>query len=177
MKRRRTRLNWRGTLSSVGEASAAAPDACDAVLVVRGRPRRLVLRCPCGCGELLPINLDDRAGPAWRLYHEERGVSLYPSVWRESGCESHFIIWRDNIVLFGRYRGGHGDVGEDTPDASLRDAVLSRLAPDRFIAYVEIADAIDAVPWDVLSMCRLLTLEGLVEEDKAGERDSFRRRV
>jgi hypothetical protein len=37
-------------------------------------------------------------GKAWRLYGGAKSaVTLFPSVWRDTGCESHFIIWRDQI--------------------------------------------------------------------------------
>src|SRR6267378_4236509 len=73
----------------------------DAVLIERGTPRWLLLACPCGCGAELPINLDRRAGKAWRVYkHGTTTLSVYPSVWRDTDCGSHFIIWRGNILLF-----------------------------------------------------------------------------
>src|ERR1700722_8970214 len=99
---RASQLHLMGVVSSRGEASAYLKAPGDAVLVERGRPRLLLLSCPCGCGEHFPINLDPRAGPAWRLYRNRTGaITLYPSVWRESGCYSHYIIWRDRILLFG----------------------------------------------------------------------------
>src|SRR5205814_291355 len=74
----------------------------DAVLIQRGQPRWLLLKCPCGCGDEIPVNLDKRAGKAWRLYGDAHApVTLFPSVWRDTGCESHFIIWRGEILLFG----------------------------------------------------------------------------
>ena len=86
-------LQLRGTVSTRGEASSKLAAAGDAVLVERGRPRLLLLSCPCGCGEQFPINLDSRRG---RLGDSTEargtGISLFPSVWRESGCRSHYII-------------------------------------------------------------------------------------
>jgi hypothetical protein len=57
-----------------------------------------VLSCPCGCGDEISVNLDPRTGPAWRTYQTARGFTLFPSIWRESGCKSHFIIWEDRIL-------------------------------------------------------------------------------
>jgi Family of unknown function (DUF6527) len=92
------RIRFRGTVASRREASVRLKVPGDAVLVVRGRPRLLIISCPCGCGEQFPINLDSRAGPAWRLYGDRRrGLSVYPSVWRESGCESHYVIWKNDV--------------------------------------------------------------------------------
>lgn len=50
----------------------------DAVLIQRGAPRWLLLRCPCGCGEDIPVNLDARAGKAWRIYRSQgSGLTLF----------------------------------------------------------------------------------------------------
>jgi hypothetical protein len=46
---------------------------------------------------VLSINLDPRTGKAWRLRQDRFGVTLLPSVWRTSGCKSHFILWRNAV--------------------------------------------------------------------------------
>src|SRR5438046_1670937 len=96
------RLHLQGTVASRSDSSGMLRVAGDGVLVERGRPRVLLLMCPCGCGEELAIMLDDQAGPAWRFYRRGGSVTLFPSVWRDTGCESHFILWKDRIYLFGR---------------------------------------------------------------------------
>lgn len=161
-----------------GEASTYLKAPGDAVIVERGRPRLLMLVCPCGCGEELPINLDSRAGPAWRLYRNRRaGMSLFPSVWRESGCESHFIVWRGKIFLFGQY----DDDGLAEPDAldpvgavPLADVVCEQLSAE-LMPFGDIADRLGAVPWDVLTACRQLVRKGLAREGKGKQRGSFSR--
>lgn len=67
------------------------------VAVVRGTPRAAVFRCPCGCGDTLVANTDPKTGPAWRLRLDADGATLMPSVWRTTGCGSHFIVWRSRI--------------------------------------------------------------------------------
>jgi len=67
------------------------------VLVDRGEPRTVLFHCPCGCGETVVINVDRRAGPAWRLRVNEHGLTLMPSVWRTSGCRSHFILCKSRV--------------------------------------------------------------------------------
>ena len=64
------------------------------VLVGTGStPKRLQFLCPCGCGEVVSLNLLRDAGPAWRLeIDEESRVSVWPSVRRQSGCKSHFVL-------------------------------------------------------------------------------------
>jgi Family of unknown function (DUF6527) len=148
----------------------------DAVLVERGAPRWLLLLCPCGCGAEVPINLDPRVGPAWRFYRDaRRGSSLFPSVWRDTDCGSHFIIWRGRILLFDR-----GDDELRSPEdseelAALMTKVRDRVPASGIISYVEIADALREVPWDVLTACRQLVRSGHLREEPGKRRGMFRR--
>jgi hypothetical protein len=66
-------------------------------IVERGKPRSVVFRCPCDCGEVLSINIDRLAGRAWRLRVDSHGVTLLPSVWRTTGCKSHFVLWANRV--------------------------------------------------------------------------------
>src|SRR5689334_15444381 len=93
------KVRWCGIVASRDDARPLLQKAGDVVLVERGVPRSAILKCPCGCGEDLVLNLDRRLGRAWRLYRDRRGLTLYPSVWRESGCRSHFILWHDDIFM------------------------------------------------------------------------------
>jgi hypothetical protein len=147
--------------------------AGDAVLVERGRPRLLLLSCPCGCGEEFPINLDDRAGPAWRLYAGDRGLTVFPSVWRESGCRSHYVIWRDRILLFGRNEEEFDSVmgGDELTDLAKR--VLERLPASGLIQYADLAADLGAIPWDVLTACRRLVRQGVAREGAGTQRGAF----
>ena len=178
------KLRLRGVVASRGEASSLLQVSGDAVLVDRGRPRLLVLLCPCGCGEQFPINLDPRAGRAWKLYGEpeearagrwgqRRSISLFPSVWRETGCGSHYIIWDGRIVLFGRDDEYEGSL-ELTPD-TLED-VFARLPVEGLVPFIELAEFLGAVPWDVMTACRRLVKAGRAREGKGEQRGHFGRR-
>src|SRR5437016_13100531 len=91
------RIMLRGKTETRDSASPLLSKGGDAVIVERGKPRLLVIRCPCGCGDDLLINLDRRAGAAWRYYQNRWGLTLYPSYWRDSACGSHFIVWNNRI--------------------------------------------------------------------------------
>jgi|ERR1700733_9683213 len=169
------RLQFRGTVATRGEASAHLKEPGDAVLIERGRPRLFLLSCPCGCMEEFPINLDPRAGPAWRLYRSgHSNLSIFPSVWRTSGCRSHFIIWRGKILLFGSEDEFEPTVQEDEI-ARLNSLVLERLPNVGVIPFSDVADAINAVPWDVLTVCRQLVRKGLAREGIGKQRGAFGR--
>jgi hypothetical protein len=96
-----------GSQEEAREALSSVP--LRIVIVKRGRPRTVLFRCPCGCGETLLINVDSRAGKAWRLRETVAGVTLMPSVWRTTGCRSHFVLW-ENKVWWCRYETD--DAGE-----------------------------------------------------------------
>jgi hypothetical protein len=159
-------LSIKANVSSRGSASQYLRHPGDAVIVDREGPRWLILSCPCGCGAELPINLDRRAGPAWRLYvSPKKGVSVYPSVWRDTDCKSHFIIWRNKILMMGF---GEGELGEGDSESNWGDfdrLVLGRLLKDRQQDAERISDQLPgSVPWDVLRSCRRLCRRGLAVE-------------
>jgi hypothetical protein len=163
-------------VSTRSEAAGHLKSPGDAILIERGRPRLLLLACPCGCGEEYPINLDDRAGQAWRIYRNRgKGLTLFPSVWRDTGCGSHFIIWRDNILLFGQSDEVWDESSLDDGTMPSLEKVAEQLPSTGLIAFSEIADALDAVPWDVLRVCRQLVREGLAHEGRGKQRGSFGR--
>ena len=81
-----------------GEARKAVEAAPHSIAIVeRSTPRSVVFRCPCGCGDVISINVDRLAGKAWRMRVDSRGVTLLPSVWRTSGCKSHFVLWFNHV--------------------------------------------------------------------------------
>lgn len=51
------------------------------------------MRCPCGCGELIELPLIAEADQHWTLVVDRGGhPTLSPSVWRKTGCRSHFWL-------------------------------------------------------------------------------------
>lgn len=147
----------------------------DAVIVDRQGPRWLVLSCPCGCGAEVPVNLDRRAGPAWRIYESLMGTSIYPSVWRDTDCESHFIIWRGKILLLGPQYGESWIDEPEQDESSLQQQVLEALSGTEK-STEEISDQIPgSEPWEVLRCCRRLCLLGKAVEGHQQSRGRFRR--
>lgn len=70
-----------------------------AVIGTKVKPKLLLLYCPCGCNELLRINLSAVTRPTWRIrFNKNNTISLYPSVDLDTGCRAHFIL-RDNNAL------------------------------------------------------------------------------
>jgi len=164
------RVRWRGSVANRDDARPLLVAPGDVVLVERGCPRFLVIKCPCWCSEELVINLDGRAGPAWRLYQDKRGLTLFPSIWRESGCRSHFIVWHDALLMCG------GDwTAEEPTDQDFEKRVFSQLLTDRCRPFDDVAHSIGAIPWSVLAACRKLARQGLVREATGNLQGCFQR--
>ncbi|CAN7724928.1 DUF6527 family protein [Variovorax sp. LjRoot290] len=169
MTARAKQVKFKGQVSHRHEANPALTEPGAAVLVFRGVARSLAMACPDGCGEQLTINLDPRSGPAWRFYEaDEQGISVFPSVWRDTGCGSHFIVWRSKIF----WCDWHEPLDESREDVKQR--TLSALSHE-FVPYLEIADALDIVPWAVLSACASLTRSGLAENGRGKQQGHYRR--
>lgn len=167
-------------LKGIVENRAAVADMLsspgDLALVQRGIPRWLLIRCPCGCGEDIPINLDTRAGKAWRLYQDGKtGMSLFPSVWRDTGCESHFILRRNQIYLFGKFVEDYAAPFGKAELNALAQRMLTRWPAEGFVRFPDAADALGEMPWDVLDACQLLVKKGELFEGSGQLKGAFRR--
>lgn len=118
------------------------------------------MACPDGCGSILTVNLDPRAGKAWRLY--DRGAkTLFPSVWRDSGCQSHFIVWRDRIIWCGVEEWVE-DRRSPAIDPRLERDVLGALSSKARTAG-DVAEELDAIPYDVEHVLSRLAAAARVE--------------
>lgn len=54
--------------------------------------------CPCGCQEVINLNLLKTVRPRWDVQeHTDGTVTLTPSVWRQKGCRSHFYLSHGRI--------------------------------------------------------------------------------
>lgn len=165
-------VRYVGQVEHRHEADAITSAPGDVALVVRGRPRSVVICCPDGCGERLTINVDERAGPAWDVFNGPKGFSLFPSVWRDSGCKSHFIVWRDVLIWCDRFE--HGNREPRIADAGLEERVLMRLS-SQLQSYRTIALELGEVPWDVSRACRSLVRRGMAAPGPPTMKEHYRR--
>jgi hypothetical protein len=165
-----SRLKLKGRFGTRDEARSLMTRPGDAVLIFRGQPRSLVMVCPCGCSDHLTINLDSRSGPAWRFIERRGKVTLYPSVWRESGCYSHFVVWQNDIYLFGQ------DDFDRRRHPSLETRVYQHLADGRARHFSEIADSLGELPWPVLLACENLASDRKIDELEKPKSGLFARR-
>ncbi|MBS1722983.1 MAG: hypothetical protein JSS66_08535 [Armatimonadetes bacterium] len=148
-------MSRRFTVRNHGEALRAIEQLGDVAIVSREGNRAIVMHCPDGCGEILTVNLDPRAGKAWRLFETKRGVTLFPSVWRSTGCRCHFILWDDVFFWF-----DGGDWAKTEVDRNLDKRVLAELTAEFDQDFESVADRLQEIPWAILEACRRLVLTG-----------------
>ena len=57
-----------------------------------------VFYCPCGCKEVIFLNLLPTAKPCWTLTPKgKKHCTVFPSVHRIKGCKSHFFVVEGRI--------------------------------------------------------------------------------
>lgn len=100
-----------------------------------------------------------------------RGTGTYPSVWRDTGCRSPFILWSDGIY----WNDGHDPDYPSGRDEELKAAVLARLDGARFSTPEEIADGVGIVPWAAARIAEMLSRTGEAEARLFGLERRYRR--
>lgn len=80
------------------KASADIESSTIYVTTSHGHAKWAQFRCPCGCGEIVLLNLSPSRRPRWTISNGLFGqATVSPSVWRTEGCGSHFFIRRGRI--------------------------------------------------------------------------------
>ncbi len=70
------------------------------------KPKWSLFKCPCGCGDVITLSLQSVHRPHWRLVKSPSGrPTLYPSIWRDKGCKSHFWL-TDGRISWCKDTGG-----------------------------------------------------------------------
>jgi len=91
------------TIRSFDDRSAAAAAARQdgvAALVGSGNKHKwLLMKCPCGCGQQIALNLMQSHSPRWRVsMRSPNSFSVHPSV-DATSCGAHFWL-RDGHVIW-----------------------------------------------------------------------------
>lgn len=69
-------------------------------VIYQGKPLWALFQCPCGCGKVISLSLQKVHTPNWKVKKSKSGrPTLYPSVWQNQGCCSHFWI-KDGMVYW-----------------------------------------------------------------------------
>ncbi len=63
------------------------------------QPWSAAFLCPCGCQATISLSLIPHDSPRWKIrLHVDGSISLIPSIWRTTGCHSHFFINRGRVL-------------------------------------------------------------------------------
>lgn len=93
---------WRGPPSYTASVSDEQPDVVATktlYLVGEGGDYWLaVMKCPCGCGADIQLAMSPNSRPRWIFRGELGRPTLVPSVWRKSGCKSHFVLREGKVT-------------------------------------------------------------------------------
>lgn len=69
------------------------------VIAPKGISKWVSFVCPCRCGQVIALSLQIAHKPHWQLsFGEEGEATLWPSIWRDIGCFSHFWIEQGRII-------------------------------------------------------------------------------
>lgn len=72
---------------------AALPPGGVILLRDAGSDWSVGFHCPCGCGDVIELLLLPDVRPRWEIAIDRRGCpTLHPSIWRQTGCRSHFWL-------------------------------------------------------------------------------------
>lgn len=65
----------------------------------KGYNKWVHFKCPCGCNEVINLSLMKSHSPCWKLKIDLFSrPTLWPSIWKKDGCESHFWIKKGRII-------------------------------------------------------------------------------
>lgn len=61
-------------------------------------PWLLAFQCPCGCKNIIQLNLLYDVYPNWSYSINRKKITVRPSIWRKHGCKSHFFLKNGKIL-------------------------------------------------------------------------------
>jgi hypothetical protein len=65
----------------------------------KNEPWLLTFECPCGCKNIIQLNTLKEARPRWNYQIlPQNKLDISPSIWRLSGCKSHFFVRKGKII-------------------------------------------------------------------------------
>lgn len=92
------RINSFASVTELESTALISPSRNHLFLIGSGRRMKWVkFVCPCGCGELLALNLMESHSPRWSVTRDEADrVTLWPSV-HSTECGAHFFVRSNRI--------------------------------------------------------------------------------
>jgi len=72
------------------------------ILLEDDGPYAVAMLCPCGCGDSIELMVMNGVAPRWTIHADAKNrPTLHPSIWRQSGCGSHFWLKSGRVVWCG----------------------------------------------------------------------------
>lgn len=94
------------------------------VVTSHGYKKWAQFQCPCGCGEVILLNLSPSRRPRWQVHKTLFcQATLSPSIWRTEGCRSHFFLRRGKIEWCTGERNGQNAWSESAKTPVLNKSV------------------------------------------------------
>lgn len=82
---------WTGIV--VGDVPDCLKQYCVYLVDEDGQLWQVAMLCPCGCSAVIQLCVLPDTRPSWTVtMHTDGTLSLSPSVWRTTGCRSHFFL-------------------------------------------------------------------------------------
>jgi hypothetical protein len=68
-------------------------------VIYKRKPYWAIFRCPCGCSTIISLPLQKSNHHYWHVYSSKNNrPNVYPSVWQNKVCCSHFVINDGKII-------------------------------------------------------------------------------
>ncbi len=99
----------------------------DGELWISHKHRTINLRCPCGCGHFTILSLHPSR---WHVCFDGKTISLDGptggSVWAHSGCGSHYMIRKSEVIWLEKIAPDRHQVYADAEQTRMLDSAASR---------------------------------------------------
>lgn len=101
LKQYKFHFSWKFKYEIVKDLPNDLPEKMILIIAEGYQPDSLAFKCPCGCNALIYLNLLTDAKPCWKYrITPKRNISILPSIWRRTGCKSHFFIREGRVKWF-----------------------------------------------------------------------------
>lgn len=98
IKNWKEKLNHPYTIQTAYDLPTSVPKRTVFIIGNKDCAWLISFRCPCGCKNLVQLNLLKEANPFWSYTIKKDKISIRPSIWRIRGCKSHFILKNGRIL-------------------------------------------------------------------------------
>jgi hypothetical protein len=110
LKKKKNKKRYTAVISSDIPSAESIEEGIMVIVGGANFVKWVYFKCPCGCGDVLLLSLMKSIKPNWKLKADQFTLpTIYPSVWKNDGCKSHFWIRKGRViwVRFEYYSGAY----------------------------------------------------------------------